>query len=191
MRQKVVNLERLGLPTSGTSVEAFMESMITITEKVYNENGHVFPQLFFIFQGVDNYLKAVGVTLQSREEAQFFFESGIGKELALNTETKIKETFPDVELSAYLIAASFEIRKVPPEIGEAWQVGLIPYEEVVRQCPPQDILGYVLVERANPDPQIQTFEISGKLPHARFTKRTTGPEYVGTQSRFLLHLWGE
>jgi hypothetical protein len=187
----MVNLERLGLPTSGTSIEEFMESVIIITEKVYNENGHVFPQLFFIFQGADKYLKAVGVMLTSAEEAQFFFESGVGKELALNTETKIKGTFSDIELSAYLIAASFEIRKVPPEIGEAWQVGLIPYEEVVRQCPPQDILGYILVQRTSPEPQIQTFEISGKLPHTRFTKKLTGPQYVGTQSRFLLHLWGE
>lgn len=187
----MVNLERLGLPTSGTSIEEFRKSVVILTEKVYNLNGHVYPQLFFIFQGADKYLKAVGVTLQSAEEAGFFFESGVGRELALNTETKIKGTFSDVELSAYLIAASFEIRKVPSEIGEAWQAGLIPYEEVVRQCPPQDILGYVLVQKANPEPQIQTFDISEKIPHAKFTKRVAGPQYVGTQSRFLLHLWGE
>jgi hypothetical protein len=190
MRRKWVSLERLGVPSNSQSIEEFMNAVITTTEMIYNVRGGLLPQLFLIMD-IQGTLNPIIVAPQSLEETRFFFEMGYAKEVTLKTEAKIREKYPTSFLSAYLIAGHYDIYRVPPEVAEKWQAGHLTYEEAKAQIKSIDSIGFLLVEKSNPEPVMKSYEIQGTPPHAKLVFMEHGPSIVSAQSRFLLHLWGE
>jgi hypothetical protein len=191
MRQKWVNLEKLGIPSGAGTIEEFVQAVIDITGIVFNLQGSILPQLFLVIDQ-EGKIAPIVIAPQSVEETQYLFEAGYAKETALKLEAKIKETSPISELVAYLLVGYCDLRIIPKEVAEQLQSGQISLDEVRAQIKPRDILSYLLVEKSTPhEPKVWTYEVKGQPPHATFQFIESGPREVAAQSRSLLHLWGE